>query len=229
MASLGGQEACQKMLTASLSSERYFTSYPTCDDILDDFDVSMLDWECSGPPVNGGGCSPHMGHSQAVNSSYAGNSYPATASRDCSNYENDSLAGDTIHDSQLWDSDSTYPPQVTTAAESWSAAGPNQSRFLRLSQTAGQRRRKLKLYASPPQSDPELEKRRRCALQALRNRDKGSRRLEEQQHAKLDDAITQDVSRLKEQKSTRQKTVATLQAYFDQLSRSSSSQHTGEA
>nr|XP_045591009.1 uncharacterized protein LOC123753047 [Procambarus clarkii] len=225
MCSVGEQEACQKMLTASLSSEGYFTCYPTCDDILDDFDVSMLDWEYSGPPVNGGDCSPPMGYSQAVNTSCAGTSYPATASRDWSSYENDSLTGDTTHDSQLCDSDSTYPPQVTTAAESWSAAGPDPSRYPSLSQTAGQTGRKLKVYEWPPQSDPELEKKRRRAIKALRNRMRGIQ-LEEQQHAKLD-AITRDVSRLKEEKRTKQQTVATLQAYLNQLSLSSSSQHTG--
>ncbi|KAG7155851.1 hypothetical protein Hamer_G019266 [Homarus americanus] len=64
--------------------------------------------------------------------------------------------------------------------------------------------RKVKVYEWPPQSDPELEKKRKRAIKAFKNRMRGSQQ-EEEQYMKLD-TLTQEVSHL-QKKNTHQQTM----------------------
>nr|XP_053634769.1 uncharacterized protein LOC128690222 [Cherax quadricarinatus] len=228
MFSPGGQESYGKVPMSSLSFGD--------DDVLDDFDTSLLDEEYTVSPLNSGIHSPSIYHYEPVTGSRAGNTGVTSDSGDWRSYNESWTVGDAAAASQLatpamWDSASIYLSQAT-AAEGWTTRNPvggsNQSLLPQPSdgQTSSIIGRKLKVYELPPQSDPELEKKRLRAIKALKNRLKKSLQQEEK-YSKLD-TLTQDVSRLRSEKSRKQQTVAALQAYLSQMAISPNPQHTGK-
>ncbi|XP_053628734.2 uncharacterized protein [Cherax quadricarinatus] len=197
----GGQDTYEKEQAPKVLNGGYFACYPTSDGVLDDFDMSLLDEEYTVSPINSVGYSPPTYH---CNDSWT--------------------AGDATAVSHF--------ATQATATEGWSAGGPaggsDQPLFpwTNDGQTASLTGRKLKAYELPPQSDPKLEKKRLRAIKALKNRLRRSEQ-EENQYKKLD-ALTQDVSRLRSEKITKEQKVAALQVYLSQLAISSLPQHTGK-
>ncbi|XP_042223882.1 uncharacterized protein LOC121867826 [Homarus americanus] len=118
----------------------------------------------------------------------------------------------------------SYPSQATASQDQPMFPWPSDACHSAVGeQMASLTGRKVKVYEWPPQSDPELEKKRKRAIKAFKNRMKDSQQ-EEEQYMKLD-TLTQEVSHLQREKNAREQTVAAMQAYINHLAASSAPQY----
>ncbi|XP_071513128.1 uncharacterized protein [Panulirus ornatus] len=245
-----GQDSYERVQTSGPFSGGYVRCNPTHEDMLETFDISMLDREDAqsfGGSVGSPGASdyPALTSFAEEDRSYMTDGHGLERA-----YGGAWIAEgtpDVCSELSLLDAAHGYPTLTTTAAAAggcWPAAGPDHQQPFspwpsdpshlpvpghsswpcdldhlpipgQMSSTATLTERKLKVYEWPPQSDPELEKKRMRAIKALRNRLKGSQQ-EEEQYARLT-GLSRDVHQLQQEKQTRQQTVAALEAHLRRL------------
>lgn len=243
MCSLSGQDTYERVQTTNPYCGGYFKRYPTTDDVLDAFDVSMLnvDGSTTGPSMDASGSSQLTLYDQQLSSAYNagsvddaataaaylpgndgfGGNYDRSWTVDGSTTTGGPAAGLELSGPAMWDPASMMSTQITAGASSADLSMfpvPGTSGLNDQSSVptlTSPIGRKLKMYELPPQSDPEKEKKRQRAIKALKNRLKGSQRDENQQMRLM--ALNQEVSHLQYEKQIRQQKVADMEDCLNRL------------